>query len=290
MTKPIKEHFHRMQLAKAKNYIRRNIAEKISLEEVAKASGASHYHFIRVFAAYTGETPFAYVRRERISQSLRLLESEQSITEIALEVGFETSSSFNKAFKKETNITPSDFRNLGKAQREEMFNDVHVGPKAKEIIMKINMDMNPEVITRNETVIYGYQSEDTSFKDAAQVAWQQFLEIIPTLKEDLSQSEFLGVGEMAGTQCSYKAAITLPKNEDAKIDKLAREVIPASKYAKFLLKGSYEGIWFAFDKAFKYINEGNYEIGEAPALEVYLNDPSITPEEELLTEILIPIK
>ena len=71
---------------------------------------------------------------------------------------------------------------------------------------------------------------------------------------------------------------------------LTKEVIPASKYAKFLLKGSYEGIWYAFDKAFKHVDESDFEFTGGPSLEVYLNDPSQTPEEELLTEILIPIK
>jgi AraC family transcriptional regulator len=152
------------------------------------------------------------------------------------------------------------------------------------------MEMTPEYVERDETVIYSYHAKDANFRDAAQVAWQEFLQIIPTITEDLSQSEFLGVGEMVNDTCSYRAAISIPTNKDAQVDKLNRVVIPKSRYAKFLLKGSYDGVWFAFDKAFKFINESEHEIGEAPSLEVYLNDPSTTPEDELLTEILIPIK
>ncbi|MFG1593585.1 GyrI-like domain-containing protein [Halobacteriovorax sp. CON-3] len=290
MTKIIQTHFHKMQLAKAKKFIRSKLAEKVSLDEVAKASGASIYHFIRVFAAYTGETPFSYIRRERIVESLRLLEENQNITDVSLAIGFETPSSFNKAFKRETQVSPSEFRNLGKAERDKIFNNLRMGPKKKEIIMNINMEMKPEIIIRHKTVIYGYEAQDASFKDAAQIAWQEFLQILSKVQEDLSQSEFLGVGDIINEECTYQAAISLPTNESAIIPKLTRSEIPASKYAKFLLKGSYDGIWFAFDKAFKFINEGDYEIGDAPCLEVYLNDPSITPEDELMTEILIPIK
>jgi len=287
----IKEHLHRLQLAKAQNYIRENIAEKISLEELARVSGASHYHFIRVFSAYTGETPFAYIRRERIYRALKsLIISDATVTDIALNAGFESSSSFNKAFKKELKLTPSEFRNLGKADKDKIIQDIHVSPKTKEIIMSINLDMNLEVITREATTIYSYASKDATFKDAAQVAWQEFLPIVSSTKEDLSQSEFLGVGEMDGENCLYKAAISIPTNKDAIVSGLTKEDIPSSKYAKFILKGSYDGIWIAFDKAFKFVNESEYEIGEAPSLELYLNDPSVTPESELLTEILIPIK
>ncbi|EQC47529.1 DNA-binding helix-turn-helix protein [Bacteriovorax sp. Seq25_V] len=279
-----------MQLARAKKFINSNLEYKLTLDAIAKSSGASSYHFIRIFSAYTGETPFGYIRRERIVKSLRLLENDLSITEIAQQVGFETSSSFNKAFKKEVKISPSDFRNLGQAKRSEIFNNLLMGPNLKEIIMNVQMELKPEIITRSETVIYGHKAQNDSIKDAAQIAWQEFLQIITTVKEDLSQSEFLGVGDMVNEECSYSAAISLPSNENAVIPGLEREIIPASKYAKFLLKGPYEGIWYAFDQAFKFINEGDFEIGDAPSLEVYLNDPSITPEAELLTEILIPIK
>lgn len=290
MSKLVQEHIHRNQLAKAKQYIQHNIDQKLNLDDIAKASGASSYHFIRVFSAYTGETPFSYIRRERIAWSLKLLEEDCSITDIAFKIGFESSSSFNKAFKKELKLSPSQYRNLGKVEKDKIIHNIHISPKAKELMMNINMEMKPEIITRNETTIYSYAASDTSFKEAAQIAWNEFLQIIPTVKEDLTQSEFLGVGEMNSNNCSYKAAISIPTNPQAKIDKLTKEVIPASKYAKFLLKGSYEGVWFAFDKAFKFINESEYEIGSAPSLENYLNDPSVTPESELLTEILIPLK
>lgn len=289
MSKLIKEHFHRRQLNRAQMFIRENLSEQITLEKLSSISGASPYHFIRVFKAYIGETPFSYIRRERILKSLAELMIDDQITQIAMNCGFENVSSFNKAFKKFLELAPGEFRNLGKAEREKIIHNLKTTAKVKEIMMKINMEMKPEIIERNETIIYSYGVVDSSFKEAAQHTWDEFLKILPTVNEDLSKSEFMGVGEMLEEKCSYKAAISLPTNENVQIKGLKREVIPHSKYAKFLLKGSYEGIWYAFDEAFKYINESDFQIGSAPCLELYLNDPSITPEEELLTEILIPI-
>lgn len=175
MAKLIQEHFHRMQLAKAKKFIRSQLSEKLSLDELAKASGASSYHFIRIFAAYTGETPFAYIRRERVVKSLKLLEENLNVTDVAQAVGFETPSSFNKAFKKETEMSPSEYRNLGKAMRYDLLNNLQMGPKAKEIIMNINMELKPEIITRQKTVIYGQHASKASMRDAAQIALKKSL-------------------------------------------------------------------------------------------------------------------
>lgn len=290
-----KRHFHRLQTSKAIIFLKDNLEEKISLAQIASASGASQYHFIRIFKAYTGETPFSFISRERVSKSLPMIVSEaQSMTDIAHHLGFDSSSAFNKVFKKVTNLSPTEFRNLGKDQRDELIYSLSMTPKSKEITMNFNMNLEPEIIDRDTTVVHSFAATGGEFKDVAPIAWQEFLKVLETISEDLSKSEFFGVGttHQSDTKqvCNYKAALSIPTNLSASIKGLKREEIPASKYAKFLLKGSYDNVWVAFDKAFQIITDGPYEISDAPCLENYLNDPSVTPEEDLLTEILIPIR
>jgi AraC-like DNA-binding protein len=56
-------------------------------------------------------TPIAYLNRYRITQAKRLLrETDQSITEIALTVGFSDSSYFSRVFRRETGLSPDAFR------------------------------------------------------------------------------------------------------------------------------------------------------------------------------------
>jgi AraC family transcriptional regulator len=276
-------------------YLKENLAQKVLLRDVAVESGASQYHFIRIFNAYTGETPFSFLRRERIVQSLILLnETSNPIIDIALSNGFDTSSSFNKAFKKVTNLNPTEFRNMGKDQKKKIIYDLSMTPKAKEIIMNFNMNLTPEIITRKETVVYTSAAKGGDFKDIAPLAWENFMKVLPNIKENLEQSEYFGIGTMVAEDtkkvCNYKAALSIPTNLDFEIEGLTKEVLPKSKYAKFLLKGSYDNVWIAFDKAFQIISESEHGISEAPCIEKYLNDPTQTPVDELLTEILIPIK
>ena len=286
---------HKTQINRAFSYLKAHLSEKISLTELAAESGTSQYHFIRIFNAYTGETPFSFLRRERIVQSLILLnETEKSIIDIALNVGFDTPSAFNKAFKKVTNINPTEFRNLGKEQKRDLIYAFSMTTKTKETIINFNMDPKPEIVNRKEMTVYYADAQGGDFKDIAQTAWEGIMKALATCKEDLSQSEFIGIGTMFTEDtrkvCDYKAAFSLPTNPNTNIPGLKKEKLPEAKYAKFLLKGSLDNLWVAFDKAFQVINEGPYEFLEAPCIENYLTDPQTTPTEDLRTEILIPIK
>lgn len=105
---------NRQQITRLKavlSYIRDNYGRQITLSELAKLAGMSPRYFCRAFSAMTGKTPMAYLnyyRIENAGERLRLTDS--SITEIALECGFNDMSYFSKQFKKYKNATPSQYR------------------------------------------------------------------------------------------------------------------------------------------------------------------------------------
>jgi AraC family transcriptional regulator len=98
--------FHRSQIGRAQRYIRLHLAERISLSRIAREAGSSSYHFARLFQAYVGETPFAFLRRIRLVTALRMFQEDAgvSVTEIALSTGYETTAAFNKSFRKTLEI------------------------------------------------------------------------------------------------------------------------------------------------------------------------------------------
>jgi DNA gyrase inhibitor GyrI len=65
--------------------------------------------------------------------------------------------------------------------------------------------------------------------------------------------------------------------------------IKNGKYARFLLTGPYTQIWPAFDQMFKTLAENRVDLRPEYCIENYLNNPQQTPEDRLLTELLIPI-
>ena len=73
MSKIEQKLLHRRQLGKAQRFIRNNLSKSLKLKQLAKASGTSPYHFIRIFAAYTRETPFSFIRRQKIVCAMEMI-------------------------------------------------------------------------------------------------------------------------------------------------------------------------------------------------------------------------
>lgn len=94
-------------------YIDSHYAEDLTLEDVASYSGFSKYHFTRLFKLYTNTTFYECLSIKRIKAAEQLLsEPDLSITEIALQVGFSSISTFNRVFRQHKNCTPSEYRAL----------------------------------------------------------------------------------------------------------------------------------------------------------------------------------
>jgi AraC-like DNA-binding protein/ligand-binding sensor protein len=96
---------------KAREYIQGHKAEEFSLADVAKAVGASVYHFCKVFHRATGLKFTDYVARVRLEDARnRLLNPNLRVSEIAYDVGFQSLTQFNRAFKRVFGQSPSEFR------------------------------------------------------------------------------------------------------------------------------------------------------------------------------------
>ena len=97
---------------KAREYIDKHKTEKLSLADVAKATGASVFHFCKVFHKATGLTFTDYVARVRLEDArARLLNPNLRVSEIAYDVGFQSLTQFNRTFKRVLGQSPSESRN-----------------------------------------------------------------------------------------------------------------------------------------------------------------------------------
>jgi AraC family transcriptional regulator len=92
-------------------YIEENMSEQISLAELAELVRLSVFHFSRAFKQSFGTPPHRYHTSRRIERAKTLLaKPNQSVTEIALDMGFSDTSSFTAAFRKSAGRTPTEYR------------------------------------------------------------------------------------------------------------------------------------------------------------------------------------
>jgi AraC family transcriptional regulator len=88
-----------------------NLAEECNLDFLAARVKLSKFHFLRLFTSAVGVSPSRYHMNLRMDAARRLLrETEQGVVEIALEVGYANPSHFAQLFRRETGLSPSDYR------------------------------------------------------------------------------------------------------------------------------------------------------------------------------------
>jgi AraC-like DNA-binding protein len=102
---------HKWRLIRVLGYIDANIAEPITLANLAAAAGLSRMYFARTFRAATGLRPHDYVLHKRIERAQQMLaDTSDSLVDVALSVGFQTQAHFTTVFKRIVGNTPCQWR------------------------------------------------------------------------------------------------------------------------------------------------------------------------------------
>jgi AraC family transcriptional regulator len=93
------------------DFIEEHLADEISLAALAELVELSLFHFARAFTQSFGVPPHRYHMARRIDRARILLQKQAlSVTEIGIQIGFRETSSFTRAFRKVTGLTPTEFR------------------------------------------------------------------------------------------------------------------------------------------------------------------------------------
>ena len=99
------------RLRRARDAAEGALGERLTLARLAREACLSTFHFHRAFTSLFGETPHAYVTRRRLERARdALVGSERAVTEIALDHGFESPSSFSTLFRRRFGMSPSECR------------------------------------------------------------------------------------------------------------------------------------------------------------------------------------
>lgn len=260
-----------------------HLDEPLSLEQLAGAAALSVFHFHRVWRATMGEPVMYTVRRLRLERAAkRLAATNTSITQIALESGFASSQSFARAFRQVMGYTPSEVR----ARRVEVIaSRPHKTPEAPMSVEIVSLD--PFVmIAKRRTGPYTMRDLAPTF--GAVWAWANS----HGLRAALRGIYGVPLDDPASVQ---PEAIRYDAGFDFGVDAepgpgLHTVMLGGGEAARLRVRGSYARLDAAQDFLYaSWLPRAARGLADAPLFHHFHNDPDVTPEVDLVTDIYLPL-
>ena len=269
------------------DYIEQHIDDSLSIESLSQQANFSPFHFHRQFRAFTGYPVYKMIQLLRLKRASKELtfSPEKSITDIALDAGFENAESFSRAFKKVLQQTPSAFRSK---PDWELW---HLLLPFKTINRSDSMQVN--IIDFPETMIAALEHhgpEHLVYNTTRKfIEWRQANGIKP------------GQGNTYGIHYSDPVS-TLP--EDYRLDicvsvekpaaenpqGVVNKTIPAGRCAVVRHHGTRDYIPAADYLYREWLPESGEELRDYPPFFHYLNVGPDVKDKDMLTDIYLPIK
>lgn len=275
------EQDYRARVARAVAAIVADPMANSRLDNLARLANFSPFHFHRVYAGVVGETVTATVRRVRLALATRLLSgSDESVTQVALAVGYDSPQAFTRAFHEFTGQSPRAFRR----QMKQAFAAADTAP-----LLPGDATLPTVTIVERPTRQLRALRHVGSFATIPHTHRQLRLRAGPRSISEKWGASF-GNPERA-ERFSYYAAIASPDPwpEDSDIETLE---IPGGHYAVHRLVGPYTRINAAAQAIYtRWMPASGYEPDDRPTLEHYLDTSSrgIAPAA-LRTDLFIPIR
>ncbi len=282
---------YQQSIDKVITYIDAHLNETPELDKLAKIANLSKFHFHRIMKAFLNETLGSYINRIRFETAVKLLRySSQPINEIAYRVGYHTPSAFTKGFKKMFGVSPTYIRknkNLILERTTKNFENDFMPTTGKFQLV--------ETVKRIRDIPVIYQQSKGKIGDSTTKAnWDTLFATAQKHQMINRESNFYGINwddpEITPNEkVRYDACISIPNNTILKSE-FSSKTIFGGKYLCFLYKGDYQNLNLVYNHIFRdWIIKMDYNLREEPIFEQYINNKELTPTEDLLTEIFIPI-
>lgn len=251
---------------KAIEYIEKNLNETLDLYKIAKVAAYSPYHFSRIFKQVTGENIKDMIKRLRLAQSTReLIYQDSSITNIGLNIGYETPSSFNKVFKQIFKMNPSEYKKKTEENLQKSFQKLQI---------------EPAIIKIEENIYTYFKRSLGEYNDAATKAWNNLIQQ-GELNDDtikLSNKRYFGLCYdnpkiTEYDQMRYEPCISISADGKKTLSPKKIRILPKGEYAILKYNGDYDDlydIWFQF---YGWVYYKNLELDNFPPIEEYLDNP-----------------
>jgi AraC family transcriptional regulator len=269
---------------RAIDHIVRHLDQRLQLEVVAAAAGFSPFHFHRVFQALIGETLHQFVKRQRLERALQRMSHapRRSLTDIALDCGFSSSSDFSRSFRQQYGCAPRAFDLAAfRASRREAFECVVTAQNGQSSFAELPVGENPDgfrVVLRDlpaRTVAY-LRVLDPYREGVAKAACERLLDW--AIARGLADGQWLGymweepeIVELA--KCRYDVAVVVDHGF-APEGEIGRFRFPPMRVAEVVIRGDISLETRAIDWLYKsWLPTSGYVPADQPAFEAWIGRP-----------------
>ena len=152
----------------------------------------------------------------------------------------------------------------------------------------MNLTEKPETIDWPVTH-YVYVEKIGPFQETAQKAWEMLHQNTEAIAKTNQINGFMSLYKVQ-PQMLYRAGVVVDAKPEALPPGMGYLKFEGGKYARFTLVGPYSQLPEACGKVFETVEKTQMPVREGFFIENYTNDPKVTPEDKLITEILIPIE
>jgi DNA gyrase inhibitor GyrI len=149
----------------------------------------------------------------------------------------------------------------------------------------MNLTETPEIVTWPE-MHYVFIEKVGPFQDTARKAWQELHGLVPKISENNAVKRYTSLYKVGPK--IYRAGVSIAGSAKNLPEGVQYSLFKGGKYSKFVLTGSYSNLPQASGRVFEIVAEKKIQMRDDFCIENYANDPRTTPEEQLVTEILIP--
>lgn len=295
---------------KVLDYIQANLSEPLGLETLASVACFSPYHFHRLFHAWIGETTHDFILRLRLERAAVHLvyDRQKSVTEIALDCGFGSSSVFARAFKAFYGIPASEWRASSKIRKanskisEEMDRLAHgySDPGHRFGMFREQKFAQLDVEVRQfPPMVVAYIRHMGPFQENAKLFEHLFGRLAAWAKPrglmDDPSTRLLSVHHdnpdiTDPRRLRLDAALTIP--EETRVSgEVGKQTLEGGAYAVARVRihaKQYMESWDALMGG--WLPDSGYQPDDRPCLEIYLNDPKTDREGKHEVEICLAVK
>ncbi len=279
-------------------FIQSHLDDAVSLDDLAALSHFSPFHFHRVFRGMVGESVMEHVRRLRLERSaLRLKTSDEQVVHLAFEAGYETHEAFTRAFHAMFGMSPSDYRRQNRPPAPaaapsnvhytpdhplNQFQPVRPGDSAMDVRLET---FSPQHIAFVRHV-GPYEQVGQTWSKLMSWAGPRGLLGPQTRPFGLSYDD---PAVTPPDKVRYDACINVGPAARAEGEVGVRD-LPGGEYAVAVHRGSYDRLNETYAMLYgQWLPASGRRPADPPSIERYLNDPRMTPPEQLLTEVCIPL-